>query len=124
MTADDRRVRDSQRIDEATRTLIRKLLLERIPLRGICRTLSISLQWLLRFMAEVYDQLPDDLYVQPASPDRHISLLRLEAEADELWSFVGTKANKQWVWLAFDPQTKQVLAFYVGDRSRKSARQL
>ena len=124
MTADDRRVRDSQRIDEATRTLVRKLLLERIPLRGICRTLSISLQWLLRFITEVYDQLPDDLYVQPASPDRHLSLLRLEAEADELWSFVGKKANKQWVWLAFDPQTKQVLAFYVGDRSRKSARQL
>ncbi|MGI9104895.1 MAG: hypothetical protein ACR2G4_01455 [Pyrinomonadaceae bacterium] len=55
MTADDRRVRDSQRIDEATRTLVRKLLLERIPLRGICRTLSISLQWLLRFITEVYD---------------------------------------------------------------------
>jgi len=117
-------VLDSQRIDEATRELVRKLLLERIPLRGMCRTLSISLEWLLQFIAEVYEQLPDDLYVRPTSPDGSVQLLRLEAEADELWSFVGKKANKQWVWLAFDPESKQVLAFYVGDRSRKSARQL
>jgi len=117
-------VEDGQRIDAATRDLVKKLLLERIPLRGICRTLSISLPWLLQFIALVYEQLPDDLYVRPDSPDGSVQLLRLEAEADELWSFVGKKANKQWVWLAFDPQTKQVLAFYVGDRSRNSARRL
>lgn len=117
-------VLDSQHIDEVTRELIKKLLLERLSLRGICRVLDISLAWLLDFIATVYDQLPDSLYVQPTSPQRHIKLLRLEAEADELWSFVGSKANKQWVWLAFDPETKQVLAFYVGDRSRNSARQL
>ena len=117
-------VLDSQRIDDATREVVRKLLLERIPLRGICRTLSISLEWLLHFIAELYDQLPDDLCVQPPSPQRQVKLLRLEAEADELWSFVGNKANKQWVWLAFDPETRQVLAFYVGDRSRNSARKL
>jgi len=115
---------DSQRIGEATREVVRKLLLERIPLRGICRTLSLSLEWLLQFIAEVYEQLPDDLYVQPSRPNGSVQLLRLEAEADELWSFVGKKSNKQWVWLAFDPQSKQVLAFYVGDRSRQSARKL
>ena len=54
-------VEDSQRIDQATRTLIKKLLLERIPLRGICRVLSISREWLLSFNAEVYAALPDDL---------------------------------------------------------------
>ena len=117
-------VANSQRIDEKTRTQVKKLLLERVSLRGICRVLNIGLQWLLGFIAEVYEQLPDDLYVKPASPDRQIQLLRLEAQADELWSFVGRKANKQWVWLAFDPQTRQVLAFYVGDRSGQSARKL
>ena len=48
----------------------------------------------------------------------------LEAEVDERWSFVGKKANPQWLWLALDAQSRQVLAFHVGDRSRKSARQL
>ncbi len=44
----------------------------------------------------------------------------LEAEADEIWSFVGKKANKQWVWIAMDAKTRQVMAFHVGDRSRES----
>jgi insertion element IS1 protein InsB len=46
-------VADSPRIDQATRALIKKLLLERIPLRGICRLLDISREWLLTFIAEV-----------------------------------------------------------------------
>ncbi len=52
------------------------------------------------------------------------SLHRLEAEVDELWSFVGTKANRQWVWIALDADTRQIIAFYVGDRSRQSAEAL
>src|SRR4051812_44029464 len=47
-----------------------------------------------------------------------------EVEVDELWSFVGKKANPQWLWLALDTRSRQVLAFHVGDRSQKSARQL
>ena len=34
------------------------------------------------------------------------------------------KANKQWVWIAMDKQTRQIIAFHVGDRSRDSAKQL
>ncbi len=36
-----------------------------------------------------------------------------------LQSFVGKKKNKQWLWLAIDSQTRQALAFHVGDRSKK-----
>ena len=118
-------VENSQRIDVATRSFIKKLLLERIPLRGICRVLGISREWLLSFIAEAYGELPDDLFVQP--PQRttgHVRVLRLEAEADEMWSFVGRKENQQWIWMALDMWTRQVIAFYVGDRSRRSARKL
>lgn len=115
-------VRDSQRVDEAVRTLVKKLLLERVSLRGVCRVAGVSLTWLLQFIATFYEQLPEDLCVAPAAPDRPLALLRLEAEVDELWSFVGRKADKQWLWLAFDKQTRQVIAFFVGDRSRESAR--
>jgi insertion element IS1 protein InsB len=48
----------------------------------------------------------------------------LEAEADEMWSFVQQKANKQWIWIAMDATTRQVIAFHVGDRSRDSAKEL
>jgi insertion element IS1 protein InsB len=44
-----------------------------------------------------------------------------EAEVDEMWSFVGTKTNRQWVWIAMDASTRQVIAFHVGDRSSQSA---
>ena len=43
---------------------------------------------------------------------------------DERWSFVGKKANPQWLWLALDVGSRQILAFHVGDRGQKSARQL
>jgi len=118
-------VADSQRITEEDRAMIRRLLLERLSLLGICRVMSVSLRWLLSFIAELYDALPDDLNVQlPKKFDSRVKLLRLQAEADEMWSFVARKQNKQWVWIAIDVGTRQVIAFHVGDRSRKSARKL
>jgi insertion element IS1 protein InsB len=53
-----------------------------------------------------------------------VSLQRLEAELDELWSFVGKKENRHWVWIAMDASTRQVLAFHVGARSGQSAQEL
>ena len=41
-----------------------------------------------------------------------------------MWSFVQNKKNKQWVWIALCRKTRQVIAFYVGDRSRDSAIEL
>jgi insertion element IS1 protein InsB len=49
---------------------------------------------------------------------------KLEAEADDMWSFVQQKANKQWIWLAMDATTRQIMAFHVGARSRESAKAL
>ncbi|AMV27121.1 IS1 transposase [Gemmata sp. SH-PL17] len=45
-------------------------------------------------------------------------------EADELWSFVGTKADVRWVWVALDAGTRRVLAMVLGDRSSGTARGL
>ena len=45
-------------------------------------------------------------------------------ELDELWSFVGSKANVRWVWVALCRQTRQIVAYFVGDRSAESARAL
>jgi insertion element IS1 protein InsB len=41
-----------------------------------------------------------------------------------MWSFVGKKGNKQWIWLAIDVDTREIVGVYVGDRSEKSAREL
>lgn len=45
-------------------------------------------------------------------------------EADELWSFVGSKGDVHWVWVALDVGTRRVLAMVVGDRSAATAKRL
>jgi insertion element IS1 protein InsB len=75
-------------------------------------------------MVERFAAAPDHLYVKPPAGAQAVILQRLKAEVDELWSFVGTKANRQWVWIAMDATTRQVIAFHVGDRSGQSAEAL
>ncbi|MEM9955469.1 MAG: IS1 family transposase [Chloroflexota bacterium] len=43
---------------------------------------------------------------------------------DELWSFVGKKAHKRWVWIALCRRTRQIVAFYISKRDDLSAQQL
>jgi insertion element IS1 protein InsB len=84
-----------QSIASEQRMQIEHLLRERISLRGICRTVGVSLTWLLHFMAERFTACPDHLHAQcPAQPTK-VVLYRLEAAADEMWSFVQRKAHKQ-----------------------------
>ena len=117
-TAEDHSIADEQR------TLIEHLLRERISLRGICRAVGVSLTWLLHFIVERCAACPDDLHIRLPQRPTDVVLRRLEAEADELWSFVQKKANKQWIWIAMDATTRQIMAFHVGDRSRDSANEL
>ncbi len=111
-------------ISDETQALIERLLLERLSLRGICRAVGVGLKWLLGFIVTCFEALPDHLNVQPITGNADIMIQRLEVEADEMASFVQKKTNKQWIWLAMDVNTRQIIAFHVGDRSRKSARQL
>jgi len=43
-------------------------------------------------------------------------------EYDELWSFVVSKAQRIGVWVALCRRTKQVVAYYLGDRTKESFR--
>jgi IS1 family transposase len=45
-------------------------------------------------------------------------------QRDELWSFVGSPANKQWIWLAIDADRREIVGVFVGDRSRQGAKGL
>lgn len=110
----------NKQITASEKEQIKKLLLERLSLRGICRVMSVSLRWLLSFITSIYKELPDDLNIKIKRHNK-LLLFHVESEIDEMWSFVLKKENKQWVWLALDPNTKQIIGFYVGDRSKKSA---
>jgi IS1 family transposase/predicted RNA-binding Zn-ribbon protein involved in translation (DUF1610 family) len=113
-------IRDETVSDEK-KQLINKLLLERIALRGICRVLDISRCWLQNYIETLYQATADDLNFQ-IPDDAEIQLLCVEA--DEVWSFVGNKENKRWIWMILERRTRQIIAVHIGDRSEQSAKDL
>lgn len=63
------------------------------------------------------DLLINDLYSQERGPRAAYFGIQL----DEMWTFVGKKENKQWLWLALNPANRQIVAFHIGSRSGKDA---
>ena len=45
-------------------------------------------------------------------------------ELDEMWSFVKSRENETWIWLALEVNSRKVLAYAVGDRSIYTFKQL
>jgi insertion element IS1 protein InsB len=43
-------------------------------------------------------------------------------EADEVWSYVGSKQNPAWIWLSWSFQTTQTLSFAIGSRDEATGR--
>ena len=41
-----------------------------------------------------------------------------------MWLFVGNKDNKQWIQLAIDASTKEIVGIYIGKREQASAQGL
>lgn len=41
-----------------------------------------------------------------------------------MWSFVGSKDNKQWIWLAIDADSREIVGVFIGYRSRQAAKAL
>jgi IS1 family transposase len=76
------------------------------------------------FMVACFAAVPEHLHVRLVASSREVVLGCLDVEADELWSLVQKKTAPRWVWVAVDKQTRHILAFHVGDRSRDSAKQL
>jgi insertion element IS1 protein InsB len=91
---------------------------ERSSMRGIRRTLGVARQTLARWLKQKAKALPK--VAETLAPARAEDVLEL----DELWSFVFSKDNPRWVWIALCRRTRQGVAFFVGDRSEASCRQL
>ncbi|WP_445304508.1 MULTISPECIES: IS1 family transposase [unclassified Microcoleus] len=49
---------------------------------------------------------------------------RLTIQLDEIWSFVGSKDNTQWIWLAIDADSREFVGVFIGGRSRQAAKGL
>jgi insertion element IS1 protein InsB len=109
-------------IPTETKERIRRSLVERVPLEGICRIFDISMSWLLDFMEQTFQALPENLNATVIAENIEFEVFVLEA--DEQWSFVGNKKNDQWLWLVMHSKTKQILAFHIGKRNKASGETL
>ncbi|NES05413.1 MAG: IS1 family transposase [Okeania sp. SIO2F4] len=105
-------------INEATRIMIDKMLLERLAAAAIARITGVSERWLQIYVNQKYDEVPQQVEV------RKKKFGKLTIQMDEMWSFVGAKSNKQWIWLAMDVETREIVGAYIGDRSKQSAQNL
>lgn len=105
-------------ISKEKKDLIDKLLLEKIPLAGIARVVGVSERWLQNYVNQKYDAIPKEIDVTNKEKGR------LTVQCDEMWSFVLSKNNKQWIWLALDITTGEIVGVYIGSRDKKGAQGL
>jgi len=86
----------------------------------------VSERWLQSFVNDKYENVAQQVEVTPKPK------CRLIVQMDELWwsvslaelSFVDNKGNQQWVWLAIDAETREIVGCYIGDHSGESAQKL
>ena len=50
--------------------------------------MGVTLKWLLNFLVQCFEALPDHFHVLPVLYKQHVMIQRLEVEADEVASFV------------------------------------
>ncbi|NHC37964.1 IS1 family transposase [Scytonema millei] len=102
-------------INQETKELIDRLLLEKIPLAGIARSAQVSSTLLQDYVNDKYAHVSRQVNVSGKPKGK------LTVECDEAWSFVDCKGDQQWIWLAMDRNTREIVGVYVGDRSKQGA---
>ncbi len=96
------------------RELIVPMCLNGSGIRDTARVLRISATTVMKVISQEARQLaPETL------PERIA-----DVELDEMWSFVQKKKNQCWLWLAYSPKERQMLAFSLGKRTDQSLRNL
>jgi len=91
---------------------------ERTSLRGIERIFGVCRQTIAGWIDTHVHALPSLL--ETLLPAKANDVLEL----DEVWSFVGKRAEKRWLWTALCRRTRQIVAFVIGDHSEATCRRL
>lgn len=114
------------RLNNASRILIVKMLTEGNSMRAASRVAGVSINTVTKLLCELGEAC--NWY-----QDKHLRNLPCkELQMDEIWSFVGCReTNKKhakgehpgdvWTWKAFCPHTKLVAGWMVGDRGARTA---
>ncbi|MFN2286217.1 MAG: IS1 family transposase [Anaerolineae bacterium] len=91
---------------------------ERASLRGLERIFHVCRRTIAIWIVDKVQHLPT--LRETLTPAQVDDILEL----DEMWSFVGCKAHRQWLWTALCRRTRQIVAFVIGDHSKETCKRL
>ena len=74
------------------------------------RATGVSERWLQYYVNQKLGAVKREVQVTSKKKGKLI------IQCDEMWSFVGCKGNKQWIWLAIDILNKEIVGVYSGSR--------
>lgn len=92
--------------------MIPKLVCNSVGIRGSARVLEIAVNTVVGLISKVADSI-----IKPPIP-----INRKSFEIDELRTYIGNKQNQYWVAYVLCSETKQVIDFIVGKRSKRTLR--
>ena len=95
-------------------SFIKNLLKEGCGIRSIARVLNISSKTVLSRMLKISKQIKIPYF----------NKLGCKFEVDEMWSFIGHKKNVTWITYAIERETKSIIDFFVGRKTKETIRPL
>lgn len=99
-----------KKISNEKKELVDDMLLERTSLAGIGRVAKVSSTWLQSYVNSKYKNVEKKVEIIGKGKKR------LTIQCDEMWSFIGNKNNKYWIWLAMDADSREIVGLHVGAR--------
>lgn len=98
--------------EKGAREMIPRLVCNSVGIRGIARVLQIA----VATVAKLIKKLADGITKPP------IPLNRKSFEIDELRTYVGNKSKQYWIAYVLCSDTREIIDFIVGKRSKRTLR--
>lgn len=105
------KLRGHNRMKLGTKRQILSLLVEGCGTRAISRLTGVSVNSVGKLLLDVGSACLD------YQDKRLVGLQSRIIQCDELWTYVGRKARRCWVWVALDQHAKLITTWWIGDRS-------
>ncbi len=99
---------------DTTNTLIKNLLREGCGILSISRIIGISKNTVLSRMLKISKQIKAPYF----------NKLGCKYEVDELWTYIKRKEDFTWITYAIERETKSVIDFFVGRKTKEAIRPL
>lgn len=99
---------------DTTNTLIKSMLKEGCGILSISRIIGISKNTVLSRMLKVSKQIKAPYF----------NKLGCKFEVDEMWTFIKRKEDFTWITYAIERETKHVVDFFVGRKTKETIRPL